>query len=147
MQVKQELRVLIIPGLRNSEPSHWQSWLQTQYRGARRVQQPDWHTPDLARWSAQIDDTLSKARPGTTWVAVAHSFGVLALAHHIGRHHAEGRPHAIVSALLVAPADPVKFKVDQALPLGGLGNSGYGYEGGSDGVLAFMQLRLVNQSA
>lgn len=31
--------------------------------------------------------------------------------------------------------------------LGGLGNSGYGYEGGSEGVLAFMQRRLVSQSA
>lgn len=30
--------------------------------------------------------------------------------------------------------------------LGGLGNSGYGYEGGIDGILAYMQLRLVSQS-
>jgi succinate-semialdehyde dehydrogenase/glutarate-semialdehyde dehydrogenase len=30
--------------------------------------------------------------------------------------------------------------------LGGLGNSGYGYEGGTEGVLAYMQLRLVSQS-
>lgn len=31
--------------------------------------------------------------------------------------------------------------------LGGLGNSGYGYEGGTEGVLAYMQLRLVSQTA
>lgn len=31
--------------------------------------------------------------------------------------------------------------------LGGLGNSGYGYEGGTEGVLAYMHLRLINQSA
>lgn len=31
--------------------------------------------------------------------------------------------------------------------LGGLGNSGYGYEGGTEGVLAYMHLRLVSQSA
>jgi succinate-semialdehyde dehydrogenase/glutarate-semialdehyde dehydrogenase len=31
--------------------------------------------------------------------------------------------------------------------MGGLGNSGYGYEGGTEGVLAYMQLRLVSQSA
>lgn len=30
--------------------------------------------------------------------------------------------------------------------LGGLGNSGYGYEGGTEGVLAYMHLRLVTQS-
>ncbi|CCH79149.1 Succinate-semialdehyde dehydrogenase [Nostocoides japonicum T1-X7] len=33
------------------------------------------------------------------------------------------------------------------VPLGGLGNSGYGYEGGTEGILAFCQLRLVSESA
>ena len=32
------------------------------------------------------------------------------------------------------------------VPLGGLGNSGYGYEGGIEGILAFTQLRLVSQT-
>lgn len=32
-------------------------------------------------------------------------------------------------------------------PLGGLDASGYGYEGGAEGVLSFTQLRLVSQSA
>lgn len=31
--------------------------------------------------------------------------------------------------------------------LGGLGNSGYGYEGGTEGVLSYMHLRLVSQTA
>lgn len=32
-------------------------------------------------------------------------------------------------------------------PLGGLGNSGFGYEGGSEGILSFTQLRLVSETA
>ncbi|MFE3261708.1 aldehyde dehydrogenase family protein [Nocardia sp. NPDC059229] len=32
------------------------------------------------------------------------------------------------------------------VPLGGLGNSGYGYEGGTEGILAFTQLRLVSET-
>jgi len=32
------------------------------------------------------------------------------------------------------------------VPLGGLGNSGYGYEGGVEGILAFTQLRLVSET-
>jgi succinate-semialdehyde dehydrogenase / glutarate-semialdehyde dehydrogenase len=32
------------------------------------------------------------------------------------------------------------------VPLGGLGDSGYGYEGGSEGVLSFMQRRLIGQT-
>lgn len=31
-------------------------------------------------------------------------------------------------------------------PLGGLGNSGYGYEGGAEGILSFCQLRLISES-
>ena len=33
------------------------------------------------------------------------------------------------------------------VPLGGLGNSGYGYEGGVEGILAFTQLRLISETA
>jgi succinate-semialdehyde dehydrogenase/glutarate-semialdehyde dehydrogenase len=33
------------------------------------------------------------------------------------------------------------------VPLGGLGYSGYGYEGGTEGILAFTQLRLVSETA
>jgi succinate-semialdehyde dehydrogenase / glutarate-semialdehyde dehydrogenase len=32
------------------------------------------------------------------------------------------------------------------VPLGGLGNSGYGYEGGLEGILSFTQLRLVSET-
>ena len=32
------------------------------------------------------------------------------------------------------------------VPLGGLGESGYGYEGGTEGILAFTQLRLVSET-
>ena len=32
------------------------------------------------------------------------------------------------------------------VPMGGLGNSGYGYEGGIEGILAFTQLRLVSET-
>lgn len=39
-----------------------------------------------------------------------------------------------------APAHP-------DVALGGLGNSGYGYEGGTEGVLSYMHLRLISQSA
>ncbi|MDM4764738.1 alpha/beta hydrolase [Pelomonas sp. SE-A7] len=46
-------RLLIIPGLRDSGPTHWQSWLQRQYRDARRVVQRDYATPDLDRWATR----------------------------------------------------------------------------------------------
>lgn len=113
---------MVIPGLHDSGPTHWQSWLQTQYRGAVRVKQRHWAEPDLDRWADQIAQTIARASDKTTWVAVAHSFGCLALAHHLARQRpAPGDHHGIRAALLVAPADPVKFGVNERLSAEGLG--------------------------
>ena len=103
-------RVLIVPGLRGSGPEHWQSWLQRHHRDARRVEQRHWHTPDLDRWAERIGQTLALEPPGP-WVAVAHSFGCLALTRWLAQG---GR--GVEAALLVAPADPLKFGVASRLP-------------------------------
>jgi predicted alpha/beta hydrolase family esterase len=104
-------RLLIVPGLHDSGPAHWQTWLQGQERGARRVVQSDWGDPVLERWAARIDATLAEQGPGD-WIAVAHSFGSLALARHLGAR----KDTPIKAALFVAPADPDKFGVADLLP-------------------------------
>jgi predicted alpha/beta hydrolase family esterase len=104
-------RLLIIPGLHDSGRAHWQSWLQAQYRDARRVQQRDYDTPDLPRWAERIQRTLEQAGPGE-WLAVAHSFGCLALVRHL----LEQPDSPIRQALLVAPAEPNKFGIADLLP-------------------------------
>ena len=109
------LRLLIVPGLHDSPPGHWQSWLQARHPLAVRVQQRDWSTPDLERWAARIGSTLERSGPGR-WLVAAHSFGVLALLRHLAL-----RPQSPVAAvLLVAPADPDKFGVGELLPAGAL---------------------------
>lgn len=112
------MRVLVIPGLHDSGDAHWQTWLQTQYQDTARVVQPHWDQPDLDTWSAQIGHAIEQAGPDTVWVAAAHSFGCLALAHHLGKHQRQGTGvrQRIAAALLVAPADPVKFDVAHRLP-------------------------------
>jgi uncharacterized protein len=111
------VRVLIIPGLNGSGPLHWQSWLETQYSDPARVHQVDWQTPDLNKWSDAIANTIRKSSPNTAWIAVAHSFGCLALANLLIRESHKASSYApsvasqIASALLVAPADPFKFNV------------------------------------
>ena len=105
-------RVLIVPGLHDSEPDHWQSWLQRFSRDAVRVVQHDWGAPDLQRWSARIGVTLDRAGPGP-WLAVAHSFGALALTHYLAHDEPDGR---VAAALLVAPADPDKFGIGEWMP-------------------------------
>jgi uncharacterized protein len=115
------VRLLVIPGLNDSGPAHWQTWLHAHFsRHALRVEQDDWANADLARWSQQIEITLAR-HPRARWVAVAHSFGCLALLRHLLQREVE--PHdatrvgtGIRSALLVAPADPAKFGVAAKLP-------------------------------
>jgi len=107
-------RLLIIPGLRDSGPAHWQTWLQQQHRDARRVVQRDFSHPDLERWAERIQRTVDNA--GGAWIAVAHSFGVLALVRHL----AENPDSPIRQALLVAPAEPDKFGIAEWLPHGRL---------------------------
>ena len=104
-------RLLVVPGLNDSPPEHWQSWLQQRQPGAVRVTQRDWATPELERWAARIGSVLARSGPGP-WLAVAHSFGVLALLRHWAL-----QPHSpVVAALLVAPADPDKFGLGEQLP-------------------------------
>jgi uncharacterized protein len=104
-------RLLIVPGLHGSGPAHWQSWLQSLHRDAVRVEQRDWRTPDLQRWAQRISSTLDRVGQGP-WLAVAHSFGCLALARHLSARPDE----SIAAALFVAPADPDKFGVAGLLP-------------------------------
>jgi predicted alpha/beta hydrolase family esterase len=103
-------RLLIVPGLHDSGPAHWQTWPQGLHRYSLRVVQADWQTPDLDRWSATIAHTLERAGPGP-WIAVGHSFGSLALVQHL----AGGSGSPIQAALLVAPADPQRFGLAERL--------------------------------
>lgn len=93
---------LILPGFHGSGPAHWQSWMQDQLPGARRVAGIDWETPVLSHWSeAARRSILGSSDP--VWLA-AHSFGCLtALAA------SRGLGERIAGALLVAPADPERF--------------------------------------
>lgn len=105
------LRLLVVPGLNDSGPGHWQTWLQAQHRDALRVKQRDWSDPDLERWVERVTHTVAQGG-GRRFVAVAHSFGCLALAQHL----AQQPDSSIVSALLVAPAEPDRFGIAGRLP-------------------------------
>lgn len=93
---------LIVPGLDNSGPAHWQSWLQAQLADARRVRHIDWYTPVLARWATEVRREIDAA-PGVVWL-VAHSYGCLAAVVA-----AADRAERVAGLLLVAPPDPERF--------------------------------------
>lgn len=102
-------RVLIVPGLHNSGPGHWQSEWEFHLRHVHRIVLADWETPDLQAWIDAIECGIEHFRP--THI-VAHSFGALATAAVVANHASTLR-----GVLLVAPADPHKFDIDAQLPV------------------------------
>lgn len=103
--------VIVVPGLHDSGPQHWQSVWQRRFTNAVRVEQAHWDRPDLSRWSANVERVLDTV--DDCWI-VAHSFGCLATVHALARRgDAQGNVRGI---FLVAPADPDKFGIAARLP-------------------------------
>lgn len=103
------MRTLIVPGLGDSGPTHWQSLWENANPSYRRVRQRQWDKPQLDAWALRIKGEI-QADDGAA-LLIAHSFGCLAtarVAHRLGRR--------IAGALLVAPADPAKFGLTNHLP-------------------------------
>jgi len=113
-----DLAIVTVPGLYGSGPGHWQTRWEARFPDWRRVEQNDWSTPDLSRWSACVGETVRSAlaerpvsRPKRRVILVAHSFGCLA-----SIHWAMQARDTAAGLLLVAPADPDKFGVRDVLP-------------------------------
>lgn len=87
--------VLILPGIGNSGPLHWQTLWEQSNPAFVRVQQRDWDNPVCAEWGAAIEGAVKRAGPGV--ILVAHSLACLAVAHWAAHPHSP-----IKAALLVA---------------------------------------------
>jgi uncharacterized protein len=91
-------RVLILPGLYNSGPEHWQSIWEKENPEFKRVLQRDWDSPDRAEWVATLHQEISSSSVPAT--LVAHSSACALVAHWASVHTGPVR-----SALLVAASD------------------------------------------
>ncbi|GHA53803.1 RBBP9/YdeN family alpha/beta hydrolase [Pontibacter akesuensis] len=95
----QHSTVILVPGLGDSGPQHWQTLWQQQYPQFKRVQQRDWEAPDRQEWVATLHAAVQENEPGQV-VLVAHSLACVAVAFW-----AQQYKQKIKGALLVAPAD------------------------------------------
>lgn len=91
--------VLILPGIGNSGPEHWQSRWEASNPSFQRVLQRDWEKPVCSEWMAVLDAVVARAGPDT--VLVAHSLACLLVAHW-----SASSPRRLRGALLVAVPDP-----------------------------------------
>jgi len=100
-------QVLVAPGRSNSGAHHWQTFLEAALIDAQRVIQADWNRPRLGPWARRVAESVARSEKPV--LVVAHSFGCLATVAAGGTLAAP-----IAGALLVAPADPGRFGIDQA---------------------------------
>ena len=93
-----EAKVLIVPGLYNSSPQHWQRIWAAHQPTFRVIEQQDWNTPSCDDWTATVDAAVrEESRPV---VLVGHSMGCMTIIQWALRY-----PRPLAGALLVAPSD------------------------------------------
>jgi predicted alpha/beta hydrolase family esterase len=94
-----DAELLIIPGLGNASPFDWQGrWLE-RMSTARRVEQADWKRPRREAWCANLVAAVEAAQKPV--ILIAHSVGVLTVAHAAGQLDRE----KIAGAFLVGVSD------------------------------------------
>jgi uncharacterized protein len=91
--------VLVVPGIGNSGPTHWQTLWQATHPDWQRLAVGDWDRVVCDDWVSAIERQVASRRNES--VIVAHSLGCLAVVHWAARH-----AYRIRGALLVAVPDP-----------------------------------------
>jgi predicted alpha/beta hydrolase family esterase len=92
--------VLVLAGLWNSGPEHWQTLWERRHPEWQRVPHRDWNNPDCHEWVAELDGAIAASDAGPP-ILVAHSLACATVAHWA----ASGSKLKIAGAFLVAPSD------------------------------------------
>ncbi len=91
--------ILLVPGINNSGPSHWQSIWEARHANIQRVMQRNWDHPDCDEWVKALDEAVQLANEPP--IIVAHSLGCLVVARWAAQSNQD-----VHSVLLVAVPDP-----------------------------------------
>src|SRR6266478_6270126 len=91
--------VLLVPGIGNSGPAHWQSLWQAKHPDVGRVVQRDWDNPVRDEWVGALDHAVGQA--AVPPILAAHSLGCLVVAHWAAQSD-----RSCFAILLVGVPDP-----------------------------------------
>jgi predicted alpha/beta hydrolase family esterase len=91
--------VLILAGLWNSGPQHWQTHWERKHPEFRRVPHRDWNSPQCHEWVAELDAEIAACEGAP--ILVGHSLGCALVAQWAK----SGSPLKVAGAFLVAPSD------------------------------------------
>lgn len=106
-------QILLVPGLHNSGPEHWQSHWERELPEASRVELGCWDDPDRNLWVNRLNLAIHKATAPV--ILVAHSLGCHAVAWWAEYEQASRDADKVIGALLVAPPDVESAGVDPRL--------------------------------
>lgn len=109
-----DAEILILPGLGNSGPDHWQRRWAERFSTGRIVEQDEWDEPDLRDWTAAMVEAVELAEHPV--VLIAHSLAVSALVHAAPRFPVDKAR----GAFLVSPPDHEAKSAPREI--GGFGN-------------------------
>lgn len=100
------INYLIVPGLGNSGPEHWQTYFESLGENYKRINQKEWDAPVCSDWLTVIDNTISEYDPSSV-ILIGHSLGCITIAHWANKYNKK-----IKGALLVAPSDVEALQYD-----------------------------------
>lgn len=102
--------VLVLAGLWNSGPQHWQSLWEQRNPKWIRAPHRDWTNPTREEWVAELDAAIAGCKGAP--ILVAHSLGCILVAHWARC----GSPLKVAGAFLVAPSDveAASYPIDPA---------------------------------
>ena len=104
------MNYLIVPGLNNSGPAHWQSFWAKSLPNATRVVQRCWDKPEKEEWIKTLDEAIAKMPPET--IIVAHSLGVATTVMWLAERVKQGSvPAQVKGVFLVSPSDVDNIEV------------------------------------
>lgn len=104
--------ILIVPGLNNSGPDHWQSLWEQQRDDIARVNLGMWDRPHRNTWVNQLNLAIKQA--GRPVILVAHSLGCHAINWWAALEQ-PGHDGPVIGALLVAPPEVDHAPLDSRL--------------------------------
>lgn len=107
--------ILLVPGLNDSGPNHWQTHWETRRPDTRRVELGMWDNPHRNTWVNKLNLAIHRAQDaGRPVVLAAHSLGCLAVAWW-AEYERPSYGDPVIGALLVAPPDVERPGADSRL--------------------------------
>lgn len=104
--------ILLVPGLNDSGPEHWQTHWESRLDDCTRADLGSWDDPHRDAWADRLNQAIQRA--GRPVILVAHSLGCHAVAwwNELEQPGADG---PVLGALLVAPPEVEHDGVDPRL--------------------------------